>query len=310
MFDNLNLVDLRALSEPLSKLIDTLSRGLGLATEPLLVFLNGKAESNKYLTMEKAKADAEVYRNETLAKSNVKIQRLLAQESRRQANIKDVTEIAANELKTENFVSKEPVSEDWMVRFLDDSQDISDDELKIIWGKILAGEVKTPGSYSLRTLETLKNLSRREAEVFTKACQNALGFGNYFLINKGHETETGFGLSYNEVSLLMDAGMIVPTFDTHEEFGIDEGRIGIIYQDYIFIVYVPDKSSANARILTFTAAGNEIYPIVTKELNKENVKFIASYFKNRKATKVILAKLTEIKGDNSFSYDDNTSIQL
>ena len=39
---------------------------------------------------------------------------------------------------------------------------VSSDELQTLWGRVLAGEIKSPGSCSLRTLEFLKNLSQNE----------------------------------------------------------------------------------------------------------------------------------------------------
>jgi len=35
-------------------------------------------------------------------------------------------------------------------------------------GKVLAGEVKRPGSYSLRALDLLKNMTQQEAEMFVR----------------------------------------------------------------------------------------------------------------------------------------------
>ena len=74
-------------------------------------------------------------------------------------NIDNVTQIAAEQLSQEDFVSEEPVEEDWTTRFFNIVEDISDEEMQRLWGKILAGEVKQPKSYSLRTLELLKKIN-------------------------------------------------------------------------------------------------------------------------------------------------------
>ncbi|MCR4467791.1 DUF2806 domain-containing protein [Burkholderia sp. SCN-KJ] len=57
-----------------------------------------------------------------------------------------------------------PLDGDWLKRWRDSAASISSDELQSLWGKVLAEEVKAPGTYSLRTLDFLKNLSRDEAE--------------------------------------------------------------------------------------------------------------------------------------------------
>ena len=40
---------------------------------------------------------------------------------------------------------------------------MSSEELQTLWGRVLAGEIKSPGTFSLRTLEFLKNTSHEEA---------------------------------------------------------------------------------------------------------------------------------------------------
>lgn len=62
----------------------------------------------------------------------------------------------------------EKVSEDWLLRWRNCAANVSSDELQSLWGKVLAGEVKNPGRYSLRTLEFLRNLSQDEAMAIEK----------------------------------------------------------------------------------------------------------------------------------------------
>ena len=55
------------------------------------------------------------------------------------------------------------VDDDWLFRWRDSASTVSSEELQALWGRMLAGEIKSPGSFSLRTLEFLKNLSHEEA---------------------------------------------------------------------------------------------------------------------------------------------------
>jgi hypothetical protein len=116
--------------------------------------------------LEKAKAEAG---SETMlieAETAERIgQRLVAKEFKRQENIDTVFEMAANELAGSD-VSDKPVDEDWASLFFDIVQDVSKDDMKAIWAKILAKEIQRPSSYSIRTLEVLKNLSFEEANLF------------------------------------------------------------------------------------------------------------------------------------------------
>ncbi|MBL0554627.1 DUF2806 domain-containing protein [Aeromonas caviae] len=57
------------------------------------------------------------------------------------------------------------IDDDWLYRWRDYAGDVSNESMQSLWGRILAGEVKSPGSFSLRTLEFMRNLSQEEAKI-------------------------------------------------------------------------------------------------------------------------------------------------
>jgi hypothetical protein len=61
-----------------------------------------------------------------------------------------------------------PVEDDWLFTWRDYAGRVSNDDLQRLWGSVLAGEVKSPGRHSMRTLEFLKGLSKPEADLLTK----------------------------------------------------------------------------------------------------------------------------------------------
>lgn len=60
--------------------------------------------------------------------------------------------------------SQEPpsreVEDDWLFAWREYSGRVAAEDLQRLWGSVLAGEVKSPGKYSMRTLEVLKTLSK------------------------------------------------------------------------------------------------------------------------------------------------------
>ena len=94
-------------------------------------------------------------------------QRIEFQEKKRQANIASVVRDAAAELGDREVPEHEP-DPDWTARFFDSAQDVSSEDMRKIWAKILAGEVETPGRTSLRTLSVLRNMSQDDARVFSE----------------------------------------------------------------------------------------------------------------------------------------------
>lgn len=63
--------------------------------------------------------------------------------------------------------------------FLDDWQDKAErtnsDYMRILWGRILKGELQQPRKYPRRILGILRNLTMEEAELFTKVARYAVG---------------------------------------------------------------------------------------------------------------------------------------
>ncbi|QEW33236.1 DUF2806 domain-containing protein [Erwinia billingiae] len=67
-------------------------------------------------------------------------------------------------LKDNSEPSDENVELDWVNRWRDYACNISSDEVQELWARLLAGEVKSPGKYSFRTMEFLKNITKQEAK--------------------------------------------------------------------------------------------------------------------------------------------------
>lgn len=93
-------------------------------------------------------------------------ERIDYREKRRQQNIERIAEAAALEFLDEQQVPDERPSEDWISRYFDIAQDVSEEEMQKVWSRILAGEIKAPGSFSLRALESLRLMTKHEAQYF------------------------------------------------------------------------------------------------------------------------------------------------
>jgi|GEM_PF-309547 len=61
-------------------------------------------------------------------------------------------------------VADEPIDPDWFTRWRQSAQEVRSEQLQRLWARTLAGEAKSPGTYSLRTLDFLRNLTPAEAK--------------------------------------------------------------------------------------------------------------------------------------------------
>ncbi len=165
MPDSGPLVSLDKLSEPLTKLVEVVAAGIGTLYAPFGTMRQAKADAKAAVV--RAEADVEVASIQERART-----RLEHREALRQRNLEAITSVAANELPA--TVSKEPVDIDWTLQYIDQAQDVCDEQLQALWARILAGEVASPGSYSKRTLAFLKTLDKWEAEALTLLCSFAI----------------------------------------------------------------------------------------------------------------------------------------
>jgi hypothetical protein len=168
-----SLINLDKLSEPLTKLVEVTSAGIGTLYKPFGTVRQAKADA-------KAKAiavNADLDILDIKQRADLRIEH---RETLRQENIEKVVSIAANEMSDK--VSNEPVDLDWSLQFFDAAQDVCDEDMQSLWARILAGEVSDPGSYSKRTLQFLKTLDKFEAEKFVVFCSFALQFENHWYV--------------------------------------------------------------------------------------------------------------------------------
>ena len=95
--------------------------------------------------------------------------------------------------------------DDWLLRWRECAAGVSSDELQQIWGKVLAGEVKSPGRFSLRTLEFLRNLSQAEAQAIERISPFVISDVLYRGNNAMLEAE---GVSFSDLLAMQELGVL------------------------------------------------------------------------------------------------------
>lgn len=213
--------------------------------------------------------------------------RLDFKEGKKQLNIENVTAYAAEELKNEKSVTDEPLDEDWTTRFFSIAEEISSDEMQALWGRILAGEIKQPKSYSLRTLELLKNLSKEEAELFTKFANiKLISNGTNFIFNPddGNFLKDEFNITFSNRLLLKELGLIASENNLELSFIPTNKSIlssAFLYGNKAIIFHRgEDTPKQGIEVLVFTKAGTELSKFIQQTININYIEKICSSFKN------------------------------
>ena len=198
--------------------------------------------------------------------------RLLHQEIKKQENIENIINSAKDilEKEQEDSISSKDVSEDWMMRFFNSVQDISDEKMQLLWGKILAGEIKQPNSFSLRSLDAMTKMSKDEAQLFEKLSSYVINFrGTYAILNNDDLNEK-YSISYGQIVALDECGIIDSSAMMSLSLGIDEEtNLEIIYDSQLLIAFAKDERKIRMQIFKLTRIGMEIFKIISHCYNKE-----------------------------------------
>lgn len=109
---------------------------------------------------------------------------------------------------------------DWFIRFFEASGNISNEQMQELWARVLAGEVNRPGTFSLRTIETLNNLTHKEAIAFSEIANLAMhtSDGMWFVVSEGSsafnlDEVTDLIIPNNKIRLLQECGLLNPLKD-------------------------------------------------------------------------------------------------
>ncbi len=300
--------------KPVEKLIDVISKGIGTVYRPRAIRKEAEAEAYKIEIIERAKSKALAEGKEIDAEVSARInQRLLHQETRRQLNIDNVAEIAAKQLERETTISEEQVNDDWTTRFFNIVKDISEIEMQTLWGRILAGEVKHPKSFSLRTLELLKNLNKDEAEIFMKIGTHAIKtINNYKFIFRGNYKNVEKFFTYSDISRLIECGLIQPGDTISLQYNTNKEGYSCSYwtENYVtFINIKPNSPFINIPIYPFTNSGCELLNLIKADTPFEYISlfakaYMSNLFGNKKDN--VDVKFTEIVSweNEIFIYDE------
>lgn len=182
---------------------------------------------------------------------------------------------------------------DWFNNFISLAEDVSNKTMQDLWAKILAGEISSPGSFSLKSLKAFKDLSIHDAKLLAKACAVAVkdkaqknlriisgayqtpGLFNFF--SKDREIKVNlnnFGLSYAELLNLADNKLIF--IQETETTPISSGsELSFIYNG-INLTLKANKNNSLISFYKFTPIGAELGQLIG---DKPDSKYI-SHLKN------------------------------
>ena len=126
--------------------------------------------------------------------------------------------------------TEETISPDWFNIFEKEASQKSTEDMQIRFAKVLAGEIEKPGSHSIKAVKALGNMDQPIAELFQRICSMSVVLE--ILIDKsahdiripsigrdpGQNELKNYGLSFRQISMLIEYDLIVPNFNTWHDY--------------------------------------------------------------------------------------------
>lgn len=196
-----SIINLGDISKPANTLVKKISEAIGGIFKPNQIrrVAEAEAEADKIRTISQIEISELQFRA---------TQRFVVEEAKKQNNIESITSKAFPMLNAN--ADPEKIEDDWITNYFDKCRLISDEEMQILWSKILAGESNSPGIFSKRTIDLLASMDKNDAELFSKLCDfNFKIFAPTPLIyDYSHSIYKSNGINFGILSHLESIGLI------------------------------------------------------------------------------------------------------
>jgi Protein of unknown function (DUF2806) len=212
---------------------------------------------------------------------------LLAKEVRKQLNKEAVA------LKTIEYLNDEPeaaaqsedVDADWLNMFERYAEDASSERMQDLWARILAGEIRKPKAFSLRTLSFISQLDEDVASLFERYSDAVLD-GRIIPIKPpmpdGRELMDM--LTLEEAGLVKGAGaslgqnLMMPS----------QGMLVFRYPTHAFVLYGRPDTRLQISMVPLTRVGREVFSILRPKPNLDRAKAFADWIPKQDGLERIL----------------------
>ena len=236
---------------------------------------------------------------------------------REQVNLDSISKIAALELRNdraiEGHTTAEEVDDDWTDNFESEARKKSSREMQEYFGRVLAGEIKKPKSFSIRSIKVLGEMDQNAANLFRKLCSvstqiNVPGsFSDMRVLslggNAGNNSLSKYGLSFSELNILNEHGLIISDYNSWRDYGICQGsrilevmqqetgstiaaiRFPFLYQGRHWVLEPRGELQLDAKLklhgVALTRSGMELSKVVETDPAQEYMEDLVAFFRGQ-----------------------------
>ena len=244
-----------------------------------------------------------------------------------QLNLDNISAIAANELKenkpngssnqSTNELNEEQsvdstnhesndgpekiINDVWLNIFEAEARPQSTEDMQLLFGRILAGEIKQPGSYSIRTIKKLVELNQDAAVLFKKLCSLCVVVENPYdgvIIDARVVSLEGdaaqnvlmkYGLSFDQLNVLNEYGLIISDYNSWHGYTVTrKNNLQFLlfqhqgkYWNLLPLSDQNEKQDIKLSGVAFSLLGRELFRIINQEPEEEYTKDLQKYLERQ-----------------------------
>lgn len=198
---------------------------------------------------------------------------------------------------------------DWYVRFYQASGNVSDETMQDLWAKLLAGEVSKPSTYSFKTIDVLRNLSKKDAELFQRVCSYSFCNANQIpILPRYDDYLEKYNIAYSDILKLSEQGLIFNDGTIVQSVNItEESKLLFWDTETVMTIKLSDGKDTKVYIheYPFTQVGAEISTLVSVNVSDEKYIEFATQISNENKNYLLgVYKVSELN-ETSIRYNTN-----
>lgn len=230
---------------------------------------------------------------------------LVNQQYRKQVNREAVAAAMISEIKehTSDNIGDETthdtanvMDDDWLNVFERYAEDASNERLQGLWGRVLSGEIRNPGSFSMRTLRFLSEFSQKEAVIFENFAQSV--FGDHApkkLVRKNNADDIADLIHLEHSDLVSGAtGNGLLKMLNFNNDGYCTHRDG----NDILILFGKKNTKFSYPAIALTALGEEVLKLITNRKLRDTARTVAFTIRSPEITAAALGVIDDASDDN------------
>lgn len=215
---------------------------------------------------------------------------------RKQINLGKTILYAEDEITVDDPIPEKDVDPDWLYRWKEQAEKFSTEDMQLLWGKVLAGEFKSPGSFNYRALDTLSNLSKEDAEDFLLVCSLAFSYRGETFVFSNSEINNTYGLHLLKKMKLQEVGLLSYSLNS---LSLDEEVV--LYSDkHKKVIVCSADLGKRIGVTFFTEVGKSLYKLIDVALNLGYIRDNLSFFLEKDQINSKLASGAVLSPDGTY----------